>query len=236
MEMPKPGDAHARLHALAGQWGGEETVHPAPWEPAGGPATAFINNRIVLNGFAVVQEYEQYRDGKPTFSGHGLFWWDAAASEYVMTWLDSMMGVPANFRGTFDGDVLRLLNTMPQGGFARCSFDCGMPGEYVFLMEVSLDGETWTPAMEGAYGLLTRPAPQARKKTSAGKKPAAKTATPKKAAPKKAAKAAPKKAVATKKAAPKKQPAAKKAVTTAVKTSMKKAPKAAAKKAARGKK
>lgn len=227
MEMPKPGDAHARLHALAGQWGGEETVHPAPWEPAGGSATAFIHNRIVLNGFAVVQEYEQYRDGKPTFSGHGLFWWDAAASQYVMTWIDSMMGVPANFRGTFDGDVLRLLNTMPQGGFARCSFDCGMPGEYVFLMEVSLDGETWTPAMEGAYGLLTRPAPQARKKTSARIKPAARTgpkkAGPKKAGPKKAMpkKAAPKTAA---KAAPKKKPAAKKAV------------KKSAKKAARGKK
>ncbi len=230
MEMPKPGDAHARLHTLAGQWGGEETVHPAPWEPAGGSATAFINNRIVLNGFAVVQEYEQYRDGKPTFSGHGLFWWDAAASEYVMTWFDSMMGVPANFRGTFDGDVLRLLNTMPQGGFARCSFDCGMPGEYVFLMEISPDGETWTPAMEGAYGLLTPPAPQARKartKTSAKKRTAAKPATAKKATPKKAM---------PKKAAPKKKPAAKRAVTKPATRSVKKAARQAAKKAARGKK
>ena len=233
MEIPQPSDAHARLHALAGQWGGEETVHPAPWEPAGGSATAFINNRIVLNGFAVVQEYEQYRDGKPTFSGHGLFWWDASASEYVMTWIDSMMGVPANYRGTFDGDVLRLLNTMPQGGFARCSFDCGMPGEYVFLMEVSPDGETWTPAMEGAYGRLTAPAPQARKprKQSAPKK---QTAAVKKAVPKKAVprKVMPKKALPKKGAAKTVAKAAKKPV----KASARKAAHKAAKKAARGKK
>ncbi len=224
MEMPKPGDAHARLHALAGQWGGEETVYPAPWEPAGGSATAFIHNRVVLNGFAVVQEYEQYRDGKPTFSGHGLFWWDAAAREYVMTWTDSAMGTPANYRGAFDGDVLRLLNTMPQGGFARCSFDCGMPGEYVFLMEVSQDGETWTPAMEGAYGLLTRPVPQARKKPATRKKSSAKTPARKKTTPKK---------VVAGRAAVAKKPARRTAVTTAVTASARKAAKNARRKSAR---
>lgn len=228
MEMPKPGDAHARLHTLAGQWGGEEKLHPAPWDPVGGSATAFVNNRIVLGGFAVVQEYEQYRDGTPTFSGHGMFWWDGATNEYVMTWFDSMMGRPSDFRGSFDGDVLRLVNAMPQGGFSRCSFDCGMPGEYVFLMEVSPDGEHWAPAMEGAYGQLTAPVPRARK-AKARRKTASKKRASKKPAPKKGAatKAAAKKGAA-RKAAPKK-PAATSAAS-------RKTAKKAAKKAARGKK
>jgi hypothetical protein len=162
MEMPTPGEAHLRLHRLAGQWGGEEMLHPSPHDPEGGSATAFISNRIALGGLAVLQEYEQYRHGRPTFSGLGLFWFDGAASQYAMTWWDSTMGIPSEFRGDFNGDVLRLVNAMPQGGFARCTFDTGLPGEYVFMMEVSIDGETWAPAMEGAYGLLTPPARRAR--------------------------------------------------------------------------
>ena len=218
MDMPKPGDAHTRLHRLAGQWGGEETVHPGPHDP-GGAATAFLNNRIALDGFTVVQEYEQYREGRPTYSGHGVFWFDPVASQYVMTWFDSMMGAAFDFRGDFDGDVLRLTNAMPGGGFVRATFDCGMPGEYVFMMEVSMDGTSWAPSMEGAYGLLNGPTPAAQttraRKRAVVKHGAAKRTTAKKAAVK--TKAAVKKA--------------------AVKTSVKKTSvRRAAKKAARGKK
>ena len=87
----------------------------------------------------MVQEYEQYREGRPTYSGHGVFWFDPVASQYVMTWFDSMMGAAFDFRGDFDGDVLRLTHALPGGGFVRATFDCGMPGEYVFMMEVSMD-------------------------------------------------------------------------------------------------
>ena len=216
MQKPQPGDAHARLHSFAGQWGGEERVHPSPWDPVGGSATAFINNRIVLDGFAVVQEYEQYRDGQPTFSGHGLFWWDEDAHQHVMTWVDSTMGTPSDFRGGFDGDVLRLVNEQSQGGFARCTFDYGVPGEYVFTMEVSPDGQTWVPAMEGAYGLLSGPTPRERKarvaQRAAAKGRARAKAASRKPPARKAVKRAPTK------------PAARKT-----------APRQAAKKAARGK-
>lgn len=223
MDKPTLGDAHTRLHRLAGQWGGEETVHPAPHD-AGGPATAFLNNRIALDGFAVVQEYEQYREGKPTYSGHGVFWFDGAGGEYAMTWFDSMLGMAIEFRGGFDGDVLRLTSALPLGGFLRGTFDIGLPGEYVFVMEYSADGATWTPTTEGAYGLLNGPTPRERQKrvahrvravtgqaagkTRGVKKAVAKTAVAKKTVAKKAAA---KKTTAKKTAATKGQPAAKKA-------------------------
>ena len=38
MDMPKPGDAHKKLETLVGEWQGDETLHPAPWD-AGGAAT-----------------------------------------------------------------------------------------------------------------------------------------------------------------------------------------------------
>ena len=176
MDMPKPGDAHTRLHRLAGQWGGEETVHPAPHDP-GGSATAFLDNRIALDGFTVVQEYEQYRPGRPTYSGHGVFWFDPVASQYVLTWFDSMMGAALEFRGHFDGDVLRLEHTLMGGGLLRATFDCGLPGEYVFVMEVSMDGTSWVPTLEGAYGLLNGPTPAAQK-TRARKRAAVKHGAP----------------------------------------------------------
>jgi Protein of unknown function (DUF1579) len=189
MEMPKPGEAHARLHKLAGRWTGAETLHPAPWDPAGGPATGAVENRVVLDGFVVVQEYQQTRGGAPNFAGHGMFWWDAAAGEYVMTWFDSMMGTPAEYRGDFEGDVLRLRNELPGGGFSRASFDLSTPDRYVFLMEVSPDGSIWAPAMEGRYTRHSAaPArPGARRAGGKAKKPgkvakAAKTAKPAKAA------------------------------------------------------
>ena len=125
--MTKPGEAHARLQKLVGRWSGDETLYPAPWDPAGGPATAVVENRLVLNGLAVVQEYQQSRHGVNNFAGHAVFWWDPAARQHVMTWFDAMSGTATEYRGGFDGDVLRLSHAMPQGGHSRCSFNCGEP-------------------------------------------------------------------------------------------------------------
>ena len=235
MDMPKPGAAHARLHALVGQWGGEERLHPAPWDLAGGSATAFINNRLALDGFTVIQEYEQYRDGKPTFSGHGVFWWDEDAHQYVMTWFDSVSGTPADFRGGFDGHVLQLVNERSQGGFSRCTFDHGMPGEYVFMLEVSNDGVAWAPSMEGAYGLLDGPTPGERKARVAQRATAQR---------RRGGKAQARRVVATKGAKKRAAKAVRTTAAKAMKTSAKQNPKKTAKKtikkaatqAARGKK
>jgi hypothetical protein len=149
--MPKPGEPHARLQKLVGRWEGSETLHPAPWDPAGGPATAVVENRVVLGGFAVVQEYQQTRNGAPNFAGHGVLWWDPVAGQHAMTWFDAMSGTPTEYRGAFEDDVLRLTSRMPQGGYSRCTFDCRNRGRYGFVLEVSADGETWMPSMEGAY-------------------------------------------------------------------------------------
>ncbi|MDH4064340.1 MAG: DUF1579 domain-containing protein, partial [Acidobacteriota bacterium] len=152
-------------------------LHPSPWDPAGGSATATVTNRAVLDGFVVVQEYEQRRGGQVTFRGHGVIWFDPARAEYVMHWWDSMAGIGGEYRGHFEGDTLRLGAPMPQGGHSRTSWTLTGPDAHVFLMEVSPDGETWHPAMEGQY---RKAAPRAAHQTTA--KQAAKTATAVKAA------------------------------------------------------
>lgn len=72
-------------------------------------------------------------------------------SLYVMHWWESMSGTGGEYRGRFDGDTLMLGAPMPQGGQSRASWTLTAPDAHVFLMEVSPDGETWHPAMEGRY-------------------------------------------------------------------------------------
>jgi hypothetical protein len=176
MEMPKPGDAHKKLAPFIGEWSGPETMHPSPWDPAGGTATGHVTNRWVTDGFAVVQEYEQRRGGKVTFRGHGVFWFDPGKQEYVMTWWDSMGGTPNEFRGQFDGNALLLTSPNPQGGFSRAAWSLTGSGSHTFSMDVSPDGQTWKPSMEGRYRKV------AVKKAAANKpvKRAAKAATARK--------------------------------------------------------
>jgi len=150
MEMPTPGDAHKKLEILAGRWVGIEIMHPSPWDPAGGEAKGIIENRVALGGFVVIQDYTQERGGEVSFTGHGVFSWDAESAKVVLAWHDSM-GMPSNtFVGDFDGDRLNLHSKSPMGD-SRTSFDFSEPGKYTFKMEMSADGTNWTTMMDGAY-------------------------------------------------------------------------------------
>jgi hypothetical protein len=148
--MPQPTEAHRRLERIAGTWVGEEKIHPTPWDPAGGAAVGRAQNRVALDGFALVQDYEQERDGRVNFRGHGVMRWDPARQHYAMHWFDSSGVPPSEFRGQFDGDVLTLTCAAPQG-HSRAVWDFREPDAYHFRMEVSPDGNQWTPFMEGRY-------------------------------------------------------------------------------------
>jgi hypothetical protein len=150
MVMPKPVEAHKRLHRIAGNWVGEEKVHPSPWDPKGGTAIGRVHNRIALDGFVVVQDYEQERSGRVTFRGHGIFTWDEAEQCYALYWFDSM-GVPPNiFKGSFENHILTL-TTKDAQGHVRTVFDFTQERRYQFRMEVSQNGEQWHTFTEGTY-------------------------------------------------------------------------------------
>ncbi len=150
MEMPKPTEAHRKLEKLVGQWTGEERLFPSPWDPKGGTAVGRVQNRLALDGFIVVQDYEQRRGGVVNFRGHGVFSWNAGEAVYVLHWFDSTGLPPNQFRGGFEDDVLTLTDHGPQGHF-RVVFDHRQPDRYSFRMEVSQDGNAWQTLMEGSY-------------------------------------------------------------------------------------
>lgn len=149
--MPTPTSAQQALSSLlAGRWIGEETMHPSPMAPAGATGTGHVHNAAAVDGFIVVQEYEQRRGEHVNYRAHGVFWHDAAANEIEMTWWDTMGQPPARFRGTLTDRVLRLGLASPQGHL-RATWDFSTPGTYTYAMEVSPDGAAWFPFMDGHY-------------------------------------------------------------------------------------
>ena len=149
-EMPKPNAAHARLHALAGRWIGQETIPPCPWDPQGGTAVGHCDNRIALDGWVLLHDYEQERDGRICFRGHGVFSFDAATGEYVLHWWDTMGVTPNVFRGVFVDHRL-VLNCHDSQGHSRTTWELPGGDTYRFQMEMSQDGVQWQTMMSGEY-------------------------------------------------------------------------------------
>lgn len=152
MEMPRVTDAHRKLEKLVGNWVGEEKISPSPFDPKGGTSIGRVTNRAALDGFAVVQDYEQERDGKISFRGHGVFCYKPRENQYYMYWFDSMGMGPNDYRGSFDGDVLTLNYTSQIGmGHGRAIFDLREANRYTFRLDVSPDSKTWHTFLEGKY-------------------------------------------------------------------------------------
>ena len=85
-----PTDEHAsvwpRLPAsgTARRWSIRRAGSPAA------PATAQVVARIELNGFYLIQDTTQFRDGKETFATHGVFTYDREDRLYKLFWHDSL--------------------------------------------------------------------------------------------------------------------------------------------------
>lgn len=203
MDMQRPNEFHKKLEAFVGEWTGAEIMHPSPWDPQGGKSTGTYHCRVVCDGFAVVQEYEQKRDGVVCFRGHGVFGYDAQQNCYLWHWTDSMGGMPCSVtKGQWVGDTIVWENESPMGK-ARYTHTFLADGRCYFKIEASQDGAMWALMMEGTYAkVAAKAAPKrAAAKAKKAKKPAAKAKKP--ATSKKPAMAAKKPVKAAKKAAKK---------------------------------
>lgn len=150
MEMPHPSPEQENLSIIAGDWLGQEHIHPSPFDPVGGPAVGRVRNRVALDGFAIIHDYEQERNGIVNFQGHGIFRWDGDEECYILYWFDSLGQRPVEYRGGLHNGVLSL--TAPQGqGFSRAVFDFSDEKRYHYRQEVSPDGDQWFVFMEGEY-------------------------------------------------------------------------------------
>jgi hypothetical protein len=150
MEMPKPGRGHVKLESFAGNWSGEEKMYPSQWDPKGGVAQGTMNSKVACDGFYVVGDYEQKRDGVVTYRGHSVTGYDPNTQEVVMHWFDSIGMGAEEFRGKFQGDTLTLLSKGPMG-HNRLTYDLREKGTLRSKMEMSQDGKQWSAMFDGVY-------------------------------------------------------------------------------------
>ena len=151
MEMPKQPDEMRRLIDLfAGTWRGEETLYPSEWDPAGGPATATWTVRAACDGFALLVDYDEERDGKLVYRGHGVHGWDTFVGGFHAYWFDNIGSMPKQaVRATLDGDRYTYTEGTPAGHSRFTS--AWADGVFTFTIERSKDGRTWAPMHEGRY-------------------------------------------------------------------------------------
>lgn len=150
MEMPKLTEQHRKLERLVGTWMGEETIHPMPWDK-GGKATSRWSAHLDLDGFWLISDYQQTRNGQPSYRGHGVFGFDPDRKQYSMYWFDTMTtGTTEPMFGTWEGDVLTFQSKSPQG-WNRQTFRFTAEGSYRFTIENSQDGKRWTPFIEATF-------------------------------------------------------------------------------------
>ncbi|HLZ27728.1 MAG TPA: DUF1579 family protein [Chloroflexota bacterium] len=156
-EMPRPTREHARLAALAGTWVGEERLLPSGFDPVGGMAVGRFTARMALDGFYLIADYEQARNGTPNFRGHGVYGWDPRGRCYTMHWFDSI-GIEhdAPGLGTWEADTLTLVHETRHTGSSRYVYTVG-DGVYSPRLEHAPDRQAWTTVLEGTYRRIGDP-------------------------------------------------------------------------------
>ncbi|UWU77255.1 DUF1579 domain-containing protein [Bradyrhizobium huanghuaihaiense] len=141
---------HARLAAFAGEWDGEEMVFPSRWN-AGGPASSHVVARMDLNGFYLIQDAVQMRDGKQSFATHGLFTFDRDDRTYKLFWYDSLGYTPPSpASGGWVGKTLTLVRGSLRGN-ARHVYEIINEDSYSLKIQFSPDAEGWADVLTGVY-------------------------------------------------------------------------------------
>ena len=128
LAAPTPLEEHRKLAVFAGEWTGEEMVYPSRWT-AGGPATSHVVARMDLNGFYLIQDTRQMRDGKETFATHGVFTYDRDDRHYKLLIL---------VRGSLRGN-------------ARHVYEVVDNDNYTVKIQFSPDAEGWADVLTGVY-------------------------------------------------------------------------------------
>lgn len=136
--------------SFVGDWGGDEELHDDTGWAARGRLAGRSTVRVALEGLAVVADYEQSRDGRVVFRGHGLFTYDSDRASYVLHWFGGTGDRILTLSGDFHGEVLTLAMALPPKRF-RLTCDLDDAGQLRSRVETSGDGEDWRLLFQGIY-------------------------------------------------------------------------------------
>jgi hypothetical protein len=147
MEAPKPAPELKKLDYFAGNWKTEGDMKPGPGYP-GGKVSGVDHYEWMKGSFFVVG----HSDFKAT-AGDGtelsVMGYDATEKVYTYAAFNSG-GQRETAKGTFEGDTWTWNSNETMGGMhSRYIVKILSPTSYTFKFELSQDGTTWLPAMEG---------------------------------------------------------------------------------------
>jgi hypothetical protein len=150
LDAPAPLEEHRKLAVFEGEWGGEEMVYPSRWT-RGGTATSHVSARIALNGFYLIQDTVQMRDGKQSFATHGVFTYDREDRTYKLFWHDSLGYYPPSpASGGWINNSLILVRGSLRGN-ARHVYEVVDDNTYNMKIQFSPDAEGWADVLTGVY-------------------------------------------------------------------------------------
>ena len=150
LAAPSPLPEHNKLSVFAGEWSGEEMVYPSRWT-TGGPATSRVSAQMALNGFYLIQDTVQMRDGKQSFATHGLFTYDREDRTYKLFWHDSLGYYPPSpASGGWAAKSLVLVRGSLRGN-ARHVYEVVDDNTYNMKIQFSPDAEGWADVLTGVY-------------------------------------------------------------------------------------
>ena len=114
--------------------------YPSRWIE-GGPATSRVMARMDLNGFYLIQDNRQSRDGKEIFATHGVFTYDREDRLYKLLWQDSLgYFAPAPASGGWKDNTLTLVRGSLRG-IARHIYEFIDVDSYSLKIQFSPDAE-----------------------------------------------------------------------------------------------
>jgi hypothetical protein len=106
---------------------------------------------MALNGFYLIQDSQQMRDGKESFATHGVFTYDREDRHYKLFWHDSLgYYAPAPASGGWTGKVLTLVRGSLRGN-ARHVYEVIDDDSYTIKIQFSPDAEGWSDVLTGVY-------------------------------------------------------------------------------------
>lgn len=152
MEMPTVGPEIQRLTQLmGGTWRGDETLYPSDWDPKGGAALGTWVVQPSLDGFALIVDYTEERDGQVVYRGHGIHGWDAQDRTFLAYWFDNIGVLPKQpVRATLDGQRYTYQSDDGPAGHTRMTYEW-VSELFSFRIDTSKDGVIWKPMHEGRY-------------------------------------------------------------------------------------
>ena len=147
-----PGPEVKKLDYFLGTWTSEGTIAQGPWG-VGGKFTATSTNEWLPGNFFMQAQSESKMpaeiggDNKAVM----IMGYDSQQSTYTSDRFSSL-GQHESSKGSLSGDTWTWTNTSNYGGMeiqGKLTMKTLSPTSYTFKYEISMDGKTWTPFMDG---------------------------------------------------------------------------------------